>query len=258
MKPSFSSILLSLSILITTLSGCSLLPDQIDVTKDWSANRFYFEAHEAMTSGDYEKAIDYFEKLQARFPYDKHAMQAQIEIIYTYYKWSEAESAIAAADRFIKQHPRHPNVDYVYYMRGLVNYNAGETLLSKYVPTDPGMRDPKAMREAFQYFSQLVERFPESKYAADARKRMLYTRNKLAEHELHVARFYLGREAYVAAAKRANYVVENFPKTPAVQEALLLNIEIYNKMGMEEMAADAQRVYELNYGEVKEPMNKSE
>ncbi len=249
MNRPFSTILLLVSILSTTLSGCSLLPEQIDVTKEWSANRFYFEAHEAMTSGDYEKAIDCFEKLQARFPYDKHALQAQIEIVYTYYKWNETESAIAAADRFIKQHPRHPNVDYVYYMRGLVNYNAGETLLSKYVPTDPGMRDPKAMREAFQYFAKLVERFPESKYAEDARKRMLYTRNKLAEHELHVARFYMGREAYVAAAKRTNYVLENFQKTPAVEEALLLSIEIYNKMGMDQMAADAQRVYDLNYGQ---------
>lgn len=251
MNRPFSSILLLVSILSTTLSGCSLLPEQIDVTQDWSANRFYFEAHESMSSGDYEKAIDLFEKLQARFPYDKHALQAQIEVVYSYYKWNETESAIAAADRFIKQHPRHPNVDYVYYMRGLVNYNAGETLLSKYVPTDPGMRDPKAMREAFQYFAKLVERFPESKYAADARKRMLYTRNKLAEHELHVARFYLGREAYVAAAKRASYVIENFQKTPAVKEALLLKVEVYNKMGMEEMAADAQRVYDINYGNAK-------
>ncbi len=247
MKRSFSSILLLVSIFSASLSGCSLLPEQIDMTKDWSANRFYFEAHEAMMSGDYEKAIEFFEKLQARFPYDKHAMQAQIEIIYTYYKWNESESAIAAADRFIKQHPRHPNVDYVYYMRGLVNYNTGQTLVSKYVPTDPGMRDPKAMREAFQYFSKLVERFPNSKYSEDARKRMLFTRNKLAEHELHVARFYLDRDAYVAAAKRTSYVLENFQKTPAVADALLLQVEVYNKMGMEEMAADAQRVYDLNY-----------
>ncbi len=243
----FSSIFLAVSILITTLSGCSLLPEQIDVTKDWSANRFYFEAHEAMTAGDYEKAIDYFEKLQARFPYDKHALQAQIEVIYTYYKWNETESAIAAADRFIKQHPRHPNVDYVYYMRGLVNYNAGQTLITKYVPTDPGMRDPKAMREAFQYFSKLVDRFPESKYSEDARKRMIFTRNKLAEHEIHVGRFYMERDAYVAATKRANYVIENFPKTPSVEDAMLLLIEAYDKMGMEEMAADAKRVYDLNY-----------
>ena len=200
-----------------------------------------------MQSGDYEKAIDHFEKLQSRFPYDKHALQAQIEIIYTYYKWDEPESAIAAADRFIKHHPRHPNVDYVYYMRGLVNYNSGQSMLDKYVPTDPGMRDPKSLREAFHYFSKLVERFPESKYSQDARKRMLFTRNKLAEHEIHVARFYLGRDAYVAASKRANYVIKNFQKTPAVQEALLLLVEVYNKMGMEDLAADSQRVYDLNY-----------
>ena len=236
-----------LSLFLFAVSGCSLLPDQIDVTKDWSANRFYFEAHESMTSGDYEKAIEYFEKLQARFPYDKHSMQAQIEVIYTYYKWEEPESAIAAADRFIKQHPRHPKVDYVYYMRGLVHYNKGQTIFSKIAPTDPSARDPKAMREAFQYFSKLVERFPKSKYSADARQRMLYTRNKLAEHELHVARFYIGREAFVAAAKRTSYVIENFQKTPAVKLAIEMQIEIYEKMGMEQLAADSRRVYEQNY-----------
>ncbi len=248
MKSSFSPILLLVSILTLT-SGCSLLPDQIDITQDWSAGRFYFEAHEAMLESDYEKAIDYFEKLQARFPYDKHALQAQIEVIYTYYKWNETESAIAAADRFIKQHPRHPNVDYVYYMRGLVNYNAGETMISRYLPTDPGMRDPKALREAFFYFSTLVKEFPESKYAEDARKRMVFTRNKLAEHELHVARFYLEREAWVAAVKRANYLIENFQKTPAVEEALQLLITAYEAMGMEQMAADSRRVYTQNYGD---------
>jgi len=245
----FSSILLLVSILASGLSGCSLLPEQIDITEDWSANRFYFEAHEAMTSGNYEKAIEYFEKLQARFPYDKHAMQAQIEIIYTYYKWDESESAIAAADRFIKQHPRHPSVDYVYYMRGLVNYDEGRTMLSDIAPTDPATRDPKAMREAFQYFSKLVERFPQSKYSEDASKRMLFTRNKLAEHELHVARFYMDREAYVAASKRANYVIENFQKTPAVRDSLVLLIEIYNKMGMEDLAASTEQVYAANYSD---------
>ena len=245
----FSTILLLVTILSATLSGCSLLPEQIDMTKDWSANRLYFEGHEAMMGGDHKQAIEYFEKLQARFPYNKHALQAQIDIIYTYYKWEEPESAIAAADNFIKQHPRHPNVDYVYYMRGLVNYNIGQTLFSKYLPTDPGMRDPKALREAFHYFSKLVERFPNSKYSADGRKRMLFTRNNLAEHEIHVARFYLQRDAYVAASKRANYVIENFQKTPAVEEALLLLVEVYNKMGMEDLAADSQRVYELNYGD---------
>ncbi len=245
----FSTILLLVSILGFGLSGCSLLPEQIDVTEDWSANRFYFEAHEAMTSGDYPKAIEYFEKLQARFPYDKHAMQAQIEIIYTYYKWEDPDSAIAASDRFIKQHPRHPNVDYVYYMRGLVHYNAGQTLVDKFAPTDASARDPKAMREAFHYFSKLVERFPESKYSEDARKRMVFTRNMLAKHELHVARFYIKREAYVAASKRANYVIENFQRTPAVKDALLLLIEIYGKMGLDDLVADTERIYALNYGQ---------
>ncbi|MBC8519076.1 MAG: outer membrane protein assembly factor BamD [Gammaproteobacteria bacterium] len=245
----FSSILLLVSILASGLSGCSLLPEQIDVTEDWSANRFYFEAHEAMTSGGYEKAIEYFEKLQARFPYDKHAMQAQIETIYAYYKWDESASAIAAADRFIKQHPRHPSVDYVYYMRGLVNYDEGRTMLSDIALTDPATRDPKAMREAFHYFSKLVTRFPQSKYSEDARKRMLFTRNKLAEHELHVAKFYMDREAYVAASKRANYVIENFQKTPVVRDALLLLVDIYHKMGMEDLAADTERVYAANYPE---------
>ena len=230
------------------LSGCSLLPEQIDMTKDWSAQRFYSEARAAMMDGDYEKSIDYYEKLQARFPYGVQAQQAQVDIIYAYYKYNEEESAIAAADRFIKLHPRHPNVDYVYYMRGLVRYNQGQDLLSKLIPQEPSERDPKSMREAFQYFSELVEKYPASKYAEDARQRLVFTRNALAMHEVHVARFYMGREAWVAAASRANTVIENYQRTKAVKEAIQILAEAYDKMGMPELAADARRVYQMNYG----------
>lgn len=230
------------------LNGCSLLPEQIDMTKDWSAQRFYSEAHAATMDGDYEKAVDYFEKLQARFPYGKYAQQAQVEIIYVYYKFNEEESAIAAADRFIKLHPRHPNVDYVYYMRGLVRYNQGQDLMSKMIPQEPSERDPKSMREAFQYFTELVEKFPNSKYTEDARARLVFTRNALAMHEVHVARFYMSREAWVAAASRANTVVENYQRTKAVKDALQILAEAYEKMGMPELAEDIRRVYQINYG----------
>ncbi len=242
--------LLQAGVLASTfaLTGCSLLPEQIDMTKDWSAQRFYSEARAAMMDGDYEKSIDYYEKLQARFPYGVQAQQAQVDIIYAYYKYNEEESAIAAADRFIKLHPRHPNVDYVYYMRGLVRYNQGQDLLSKLVPQEPSERDPKSMREAFQYFSELVEKFPASKYAEDARARLVFTRNALAMHEVHVARFYMSREAWVAAAGRANTVIENYQRTKAVKEALQILVEAYDKMGMPELAEDARRVYQMNYG----------
>ncbi len=245
--PRFFATLLVISATTLSFSGCSLLPEQIDMTKDWSASRLYSEAHEEMMGGDYAQAIDYFEKLQARYPYDKHASQAELEIVYAYYKMDEPESAIAAADRFARMHPRHPKLDYVYYLRGLVHYNSGQTLLSKIVPMDASQRDPEALQKAFTEFSKLVEKFPESEYTKDARQRMVYTRNMLAEHEVHVARFYQERGALVAASKRASYVVENFQRTPAVPDALQILVKVYTEMGMNDLAADAQKVYDLNY-----------
>ncbi|MGD9000459.1 MAG: outer membrane protein assembly factor BamD [Granulosicoccaceae bacterium] len=229
------------------LSGCSLIPEQIDTTKDWSASKFYAEAKKALGEGDYEEAIKYYEILEARYPFGKYAQQAQIEIAYAYYKYDEPESALAAADRFIKLYPRHPNIDYMYYLKGLVNFNAGRDLISKYLPQDPTQRDPGAARASFDDFTILLKRYPQSKYASDARQRMIFLRNNLAEYEIHVARYYMRRDAYVAAANRAKYVVENYQRTTAVPKGLAIMAKAYRLLGLQDLADDSLRVLRLNY-----------
>jgi len=234
-------------VLSLALSGCSLVPEQIDVTENWSASKFYAEAKRALGDGDFETAIKYFEQLESRFPFGKYAQQAQVEIAYAYYKYDEPESALIAADRFIKLHPRHPNVDYLYYLKGLVNFNAGKDLISKYLPQDPTQRDPGTARASFDDFGTLIRKYPDSKYAEDARQRMLFLRNNIAEYEIHVANYYMKRQAYIAASNRAKYVVENFQKTTAVPKALLVMVNAYNAMGLNDLANDANRVLQKNY-----------
>ncbi len=219
---------------------------KIDRTKNWSASKLYAEARNELNSGGYEQAVELYEKLQARYPYSKQARQAEIEAIYAYYKFGEPESSMAAADRFISEHPDHPHLDYVYYMRGVVNYDTGQDLMSRLFPQNPAERDPKSMREAFKYFSELVQKFPNSKYTSDAYQRIVYTRNKLAEHELHIARFYMQRQSWVAAVNRAKIVVENYQKTLAVPEALHILRESYTKLGMSDLANNYSRIIQAN------------
>ena len=236
----------TLLILALLIGGCSLLPKQIDETKDWSAGKFYAEAKSNLNSGDYEQAIRYYEMLEARYPFGRYAQQAQLEIAYAYYKYDEPDSAIAAADRFIKMHPRHPHVDYAYYLKGLVNFNRGRDLMDKLLPQNRAERDQQAARAAFYDFKALVSNYPESQYAADARQRMMFLRNTLAESELNVAKYYMSRGAYVAAANRAKFVIENYQHTPSVIEAVEVLTEAYRQMGMDGLAADAQRVLDAN------------
>ncbi len=228
-------------------SGCAWLPDQIDVTKDWSATQLYNAAREQMADKNYEKAIQYFETLEARYPFGKYAQQAQLEIAYAYYKFDEPDLAIAAADRFIKIYPRHPNVDYAWYLKGLVNYNRGKTIVDKYLPQDPAERDTVTMRAAYDDFDQLTQRYPDSIYARDAAQRMIFLRNNMAEYELHVADYYMRRKAYVAAANRGKYVIENFQRTPAVPQALVIMVRAYRLLGADDLADDAMQVLRLNY-----------
>jgi outer membrane protein assembly factor BamD len=233
--------------LLLASASCALLPDKIDETKNWSANRFYTEAKDAMDSGDYALAAKHFETLQARYPVGRLAQQAQLEIIYAYYKDSEPASAIAAADRFIKLHPRHPYVDYAYYLKGLTNFNQGRGLIERIIPQDVTQRDPGAARQSFQDFSELAQRFPQSKYTEDATLRMAYLRNNLAQYEVNVAEYYMTRGAYLAAANRGIYVVENYQRTPAVAGALTVMAKAYKVMGLDDLADDALRVLELNH-----------
>ena len=232
-------------LLALLLGGCSFLGEK-DETKDWSQHKLYAEASSELAAGNYEKAIEYFEKLESRYPFGKYAHQAQLDVAYAYYKAGEPESALAAADRFIKFHPGHPAVAYAYYLKGLVNFNRSLSFLSRFTPTDNSQRDPGAALDSYKDFGRVVKEFPDSDYAEDARQRMLYLRNNLARHEVHVARYYMKRGAFVAAADRASYVVENYQRTPALRDALELLIEAYSRLGMDDLARDAQRVLAAN------------
>ena len=224
-----------------------MLPSHGDETKDWSAQKLYSEAKDQLNTGGYEKAIKYFETLEARYPYGRYAQQAQLEVAYAYYKDNEPVSAIAAADRFIKLHPNHPSVDYAYYLKGLANFTEDQGLLARLGDQDMSERDPKAATESFDAFRELTTRFPDSKYTPDALARMKYLVDALAEHEVHVARYYYKRGAYVAAANRAQYAVTTYPNAPAVEQALAVLVKSYDAMGIKDLRDDALRVLQKNF-----------
>lgn len=233
---------LGASLALLLLSACSLLPEQIDETKDWSAQKFYKEASSAMADGNYEQAIEYYEGLESRYPFGQYAIQSQLDVAYAYYKDEKPESAIAAADRFIKLHPRNPHVDYAYYLKGLVNFNRNLGFIQRFVPTDTSQRDPVTTLSSFNDFAELARRFPDSEYSIDARQRMVYLRNNLAMNEIHVARYYMKRGAYLAAVNRCVTVIEKYQRTPSVKDALEIMAVAYEKLGMETLSADARRV----------------
>lgn len=233
--------------LAIVLAGCGLFPEVKDETSGWSANKIYAEAKEALNEGAYDKSIKYFEKLESRYPYGRYAQQAQIEVAYAYWKSGEPASAIAACERFIKLHPNHPNVDYVYYLRGLINFNEDLGILGTVSNQDMTERDPKGARESFDAFKELVNRFPDSKYAADSLARMKYLVNALASHEVHVARYYMKRTAYLAAINRAQFALKNYPDAPATEEALFVMVKAYDLLGMNDLRDDVERVMRKNY-----------
>lgn len=237
-----------ISILLMTLiiSGCSLFEER-DETLGWSAQKIYDEAKGYFNSGDYERAIKYYEILEARFPFERLTQQAQLDVIYSYYSDEEPESALAAADRFIKQYPRHPFVDYAYYMKGLINFERNLNVLDKVFPVDKSLRDPKTALAAFNDFATLVKMFPNSKYSQDARQRMIYLRNNLGMYEVHVANFYIKRGAYVAAVNRAKVVLEKYQGAPAVPEALLVLAKCYKIMGMNDLLQNTLAIFKKNY-----------
>ena len=228
--------------------GCGVFSGaQDDPTAGWSAQRLYNEAKDAMASREWPKAIQHFEKLEARYPYGRYAQQAQLEVAYCHYKDGERALAVAAADRFIKLYPNHPHVDYAYYLKGLVNFNEDVGLLAYITTPDMSDRDPKSSREAFDAFKEVVTRFPQSKYAADSAARMRYLVNALASHEVHVARYYMRRAAYIAAANRAQYAIKNYPQAPAIEEAVFILVKAYDALGMTELRDAADRVMQKNF-----------
>jgi len=232
---------------LLALSGCGMLPSKTDETQKWSAEKLYAEAREEMSAGQYDAAIKLFQRLESSYPFGTYATQAQMEIAYAHYKTRDQAEALAAVERFIKLHPNHPQVDYMYYLRGLVNFNDQIGFLSVIYSQDPSERDPRGTREAFASFKALVDKFPNSKYAPDSIARMNYLINAMAQYEVHVANYYFRRGAYMAAVNRAQNAVSDYSESPSREEALFIMIRSYDKLGMFDLRDDTQRVFLLNY-----------
>jgi len=234
-------------VVIITVSGCAAWRE--DPTANWSASQIYGEAKAALDAGNYEQAVEYYELLEARFPFGRFAQQAQIEIPYAYFRAGEPEAALAAVDRFIQLNPRHPNLDYAYYLRGLINFSRDTGFLSRIFPMDPAEMDTKTLEQSFQDFDRLINEFPDSRYAADARQRMVFIRNALAAHELRVAQFYIERRAWVAAAQRARHVVEQHQGAEVMPQALAILYQSYRALDLDDHAENTMVVMQLNYPE---------
>ena len=230
---------------VMLISACAS-PGKQDVTTDWDEQTLYEHATAKLKANDYAKAVDYYKKLNIRYPYGRFAQQAQLNMAYAYYRLEEPFTALAAADEFIRFYPRHPAVAYAYYLRGLINFSPSLSIFDRLLPTDETQRDPGTALDAYQDFAKVVEQYPDSAYAQDARQRMLYLRNNLARNEIHIARFYLKRGAFLAAANRANHVVQHYQRTPAVKTALEIMITAYTQLGLDQLAADARKVLALN------------
>jgi outer membrane protein assembly factor BamD len=231
---------------LLALAACSSKED-IDPTADWTVEQFYTEARKELAAENYLTAIEYYETLESRFPFGNYATQAQIDVAYAYFKFNEPDSAITAIDRFIKLHPRHESVDYAYYLKGLVNFERGGTILDEIVERDLSEFDRNLLLTAYNDFRLLIQRFPESKYATDARKRMIYLRNELARSDYKIASFYATREAWVAVANRTRHILEHYQGTNVIRATLKLQLQAYQQLGLEELARDTQRIMDLNY-----------
>ncbi|PCJ46682.1 MAG: outer membrane protein assembly factor BamD [Gammaproteobacteria bacterium] len=235
-------------LLFTSLAACSSGPTtDYQTYPELNARQLYDTALASMKSGNYGSAIQRLEALDLRYPFGAYSQQSQLDLIFAYYKRGDDESAISTADRYIRQNPRHPNVDYAYYMKGLVNFNSEIGFFQEVFATKLSERDASSARQAFENFAELMRRYPESIYAPDARQRMIFLRNRLADYEIHVARYYMTRDAFLAAANRAKYVVEHYPKTPAVADALDIMVSAYEILELDTLASDAKKVLQHNY-----------
>ncbi|HEX5421597.1 MAG TPA: outer membrane protein assembly factor BamD [Gammaproteobacteria bacterium] len=220
-----------------------------NVVQDAAPTVLYQRGSNMMKQANYPGAIKTYLQLESRYPFSPETRQAQLDLIYAYYMSNQPDSATDAAEQFERENPTHPRVDYALYMKGLVYFDQAPNVLEKLFHIDLSARPPKDSLKAFSTFQELIRRFPSSQYVADAQKRMVFLRNRLAAYENHVAAYYMERGAYVAAANRAKYAVEHYPGAPQLQQSLQMMVQAYRKLGMSELAADAQRVYQDNYGE---------
>ena len=240
-----NTVLLLLIVTTLGLSGCSSNPK-----KESSEQELYEAAKRSIKLRNFPQATLALEELESRFPFGKYAEQAQLDLIYARYSGLDLDGSILACDRFIRLHPQSPSVDYAYYTRGIANYSLDLGISSQYFTmVDTSARDPGHMRLAFKDFSDLITRFPDSPYASDAQQRMIQVRNNLADYALHAARYYIKREAFIAAANRAAYIVKNFPNTPATEEALIMMVELYNELGLTSQGDDALAVLKANFAD---------
>ena len=232
------------ALMLVTVSGCK---KDKNIDDGRSAEEMYTAAKGYLNSQNWGRAISQYQMLSTRYPFGRYTEQAQLELAYAYHKGGNPEAALSTADRFIRTYPSHPNVDYAFYIRGLTNYEMRVGFMERLMPSRVRDRDQTAARESFRDFDELIKRFPDSRYAPDARQRMVFLRNNLSFYELDVARYYIRRKAYVASAARARYAIENYPGSPELGDALEILHVSYTEMGLPELAEDTMKVLALNY-----------
>jgi len=236
-------------IAVALIAGCGTMKGEQDKTAGWSADRLYQDAKAEMSAGNWKDARTRLQAVEARYPLGGYAQQALIDQAYVNWKDEEPEQALAAIDRFQQQYPNHPGTDYMLYLKGLITFTPPSAAFTKITRQDPSERDPKGLRESYESFNQLIERYPDSRYTADAKKRVTWLVNTIAQNEVHVAQYYYERGAYVAAVNRAQTVITDFRGVPAAEKALYIMYLAYDKLGLTELRDDAQRVLDQNYPE---------
>ncbi|OJF68652.1 outer membrane protein assembly factor BamD [Alteromonas sp. V450] len=235
---------------VVSVAGCSSSNNEEKaVLANMGAQQLYDRAKESMEVGNFSAAAQTLSALDSRYPFGPLSHQVQLDLIYSYYKSGKIEETLATIDRFVRLNPNHSDVDYAYYMRGLTNMESDSNLFQELLNIDRTDRDPSKSREAFEDFRRLIQQYPDSKYAADAKQRMVHIKDRLARYEIAIARFYMRREAYVAAANRGRYVIEHFPDSTQVQQALEIMVSSYEQLGLDELKDNAMKTLKLNYPE---------
>ena len=234
-----------LGLAAAALCACS----RNDVVEDQGPELLYQRGFDAMDSSNFAGAIQYFNALEARYPFSPETRQAQLDLIYLYYRSLQPELAIDAAEEFERENPTHERLDYCLYMRGLIYFDQAPNIIERLFRVDLSLRPPKDTLRSFSTFQELIRRFPESEYVPDARQRMVFLRNRLADYENHVADYYVRRGAYVAAVNRAKYALEHYPEAPQLEQTLQILVAAYEQLGMADLAADARRVLRQTFGD---------
>ena len=236
--------------LAVTINGCTYWNEmlrEVDTTKSLTPAQIYNDGKEFLNAGDFVNAIKYFEVLESRYPFGIYATQAMLDLAYAHYEYEDKDQTIIQCNRFIRLYPNHPNVDYAYYLRALANFEKSANVIARFLGADTSRYDVTSLRDSFDDFSLIINKFPGSKYVKDSRNRLLYLKNKMASNELYIAKYYRKRLAHVAAIERVKYMLENFGGTPSTEEGLVLLIDSYNDLGIYDLAYDSSRVLITNY-----------